>query len=218
MFEDVFKTKKLIPERLLEYGFIKQDARMVYTTDIMNGMFRLEVYTDGSDIHDTMLFDTDTGDTYEVYKTSSQGSFTGKVRSAVEEVLRDIAERCCTDSVFKGSQTERIIEHVRNTYKDELEFLWPKFPDNAIWRKKTNGKWYGLIMTVRGYKLGLDTEKKLEIMDLRMDPSKKDNILSKKGCFPAWHMNKNSWYTIILNDSMTDKDIYKSIRESYDLI
>ena len=31
-----------------------------------------------------------------------------------------------------------IIKYVRESYGDELEFLWKKFPDNAVWRRKDN--------------------------------------------------------------------------------
>ena len=38
-------------------------------------------------------------------------------------------------------------------YCDELEFLWQKFPDNAVWRRKDNKKWYGALLTVSKEKL-----------------------------------------------------------------
>jgi len=70
-------------------------------------------------------------------------------------------------------------EFVRETYGDELEFLWTQFPDNAVWRRKDNRKWYGAILTVEGRKLGLESERIEEIVDLRMDPKEAEEILSR---------------------------------------
>lgn len=40
------------------------------------------------------------------------------------------------------------VGNVRQEYNDELEFLWEKFDDIAIWRNKQYNKWYGLIMKI----------------------------------------------------------------------
>lgn len=49
-------------------------------------------------------------------------------------------------NVFKSVYAKELIEYVCSTYGDELEFLWQKFPDNAIWRRKDTGKWYGALL------------------------------------------------------------------------
>lgn len=38
--------------------------------------------------------------------------------------------------------------------REELEFLWPKSPDNAIFRRPDNKKWYAVLLTVQKEKLG----------------------------------------------------------------
>ena len=90
----------------------------------------------------------------------------GEIRTTVEEILTDIADACYDLEVFKTDQAHMAIEYVRKTYGDELEFLWTKFPDNAVWRRKDSRKCYGAILTVSGEKIGLDTEKIVEIIDI----------------------------------------------------
>lgn len=93
----------------------------------------------------------------------------------------------------------------------------PKSPDNAIWRRKDSQKWYGAILTVNGQKIGLNTDKIVEIVDLRMKAENRDQILSKEHYYPGWHMNKKSWYTIVFDDGITDEEIKRRITESYEL-
>ena len=214
MFEDIFLHKRAAPEKLFAYGFSED---LTYETDILDGMFRLRVRMLPSGGVDTDLTEIDTGEPYTLYKTSAVGSFLGEVRGAVETVLTDIAARCCEPAVFRSMQAETVIRFVRETWGDALEFLWERFPDNAIWRRRDNEKWYGLILTVAGRKLGLDTDEIQEILVLRMDRERREEVLSRPHHLPAWHMNKNSWYTLVLNDSVPDAALFAAIRESYAL-
>jgi len=73
---------------------------------------------------------------------------------------------------------------------DELEFLWTKFPDNAVWRRKDNSKWYGAILTVSRNKLGLSSNEVAEIIDLRLEKEQMSKTIDNEHYFPGWHMNK----------------------------
>ena len=41
------------------------------------------------------------------------------------------------------------------------------------------------------------------------------SLLDEEGFFPAYHMNKNNWITIVLNDSVPDEKIYSLLELSY---
>ena len=108
-----------------------------------------------------------------------------------------------------------IIEYVRKKYGDELEFLWEKFPDNAIWRRKDNKKWYGALLTVSKRKLGIDSDEIIEIIDLRMKPEDIEKRVDMKKYFPGYHMNKKHWITICLDKTVPYEEICSRIDESY---
>ena len=42
-------------------------------------------------------------------------------------------------------------------------------------------------------------------------------LVDNKSIFPAWHMNKKHWITIILDGSMPLDEIFKFIDRSYEL-
>lgn len=217
MFDEIIKRKKLIPEKLLACGFEKIGEFFQYFTEIRNGEFTLMIQIGMDGTIDTNLVENETGEAYILYKTGASGTYVGEIRTAIEEVMYDIVRQCYETSIFKTEQSQMIINFVREQYGDELEFLWEKFPDNAVWRRKDNKKWYGAILTVAGKKIGLETDKIEEIIDLRMNPAEADLILSRKNYYPGWHMNKKSWYTIVLNGSVPDEELKEKIMESYDL-
>ncbi|MDE6593608.1 MAG: MmcQ/YjbR family DNA-binding protein [Oscillospiraceae bacterium] len=183
--------------------------------NILRDEFVLEISADVGGRVASRVTERETGDEYALYKTNADGAFVGTIREECENVLTDIADKCFEHDVFKMKQSRQIIDHVRRTYGDELEFLWEKFPDNAVWRRKDSGKWYGAVMVLPLKKLGLRSDETSEIIDLRISPDDIEKIIDNKNYFPGWHMNKKSWYTIILDERVSTEEIYARIDESY---
>ncbi len=217
MFNELAKRKKADREKLINYGFVDQGDCFQYTTQISGGAFTLVIRIDKSGRIDTELFEQECQEEYMLYKTSAVGSFVGEIRATIGDVVSDIVQKCYDTEIFKMQQTQRIIEFVRQKYEDELEFLWPSSPGNAIWRRKDNKKWYGVVITVSGKKIGLQTDDLIEIIDLRMPPEEAEERLSQLHYYPGWHMNKKSWYTLVLDESISDEELRMRIEESYDL-
>ena len=119
--------------------------------------------------------------------------------------------------MFKSKQAKEIIDYIRAKYGDELEFLWQKFPDNAVWRRKDNKKWYGALLIIPKSKLDAHSNEMVEIIDLRIKPEQVKATIDNKKYFAGWHMNKNNWFTIILDDSVPTSEICQRIGESYKL-
>lgn len=217
MFDEMFVRKTLNKEKALSFGFVQLSDEFIYETDILGDTFRLMIVISSIGNLNTVLTEKETGDEYTLYKTDITGSFVGEVREAVKAVLSQIAVNCYEVDIFKSQQAKDIICYIRNKYGDELEFLWEKFPDNAVWRRKDTAKWYGAILTVTKNKLGIDSNEKAEIIDLRIQPEKMEELLSDARYYPGWHMNKKNWYTIILDGSVPTSDLCARIDESFRL-
>lgn len=219
MFEDKFFTRRKVNiDKLLKYGFAKETDGYQFSTEIMNGQLKLSVSVAPNGSVSTQVIDISTGEEYLLYKVaSSVGAYVGEVRTECENILTDISEKCFESDVFHSEQTLAVIQYVREKYGNELEFLWEKFPDNAIWRRKDNQKWYGLVITISKRKLGLDSDEIVEAMDLRLKPEQMADTIDNEKYFPGWHMNKKSWYTVILDGSIPTDEICRRIDESYGL-
>lgn len=163
---------------------------------------------------------TDSGskEVYVLHRISGAvGSFVGQVRQEYEDVLEKIAEVCFESDVFKSEEARQVIQYVREKYQDELQFLWPKFPDNAVFRRKDNAKWYAALLILQKKKLGLGGEGAVDIIDLKIKPEDVDALVDGKKYFPGYHMNKKHWFTICLDGSVPIEEIFDRLDESFAL-
>lgn len=215
MTEVTLKNRKLNVCKLLSYGFESSDNGYVYCCNLSDVQMKLtvtvtadgKVYTDISDSF---------GDEYVLHRVAdAQGTFVGSVRMWTEAVLDDISDRCFESDVFKTEQAKAVIDYVCEKYGDELEFLWQKFPDNAVWRRNDTAKWYGALMTVSARKLGIESDENIEIIDLRISPEDMKKTIDNKKYYPGYHMNKKHWYTICLDGSVSTEEICRRIDESF---
>ena len=110
-----------------------------------------------------------------------------------------------------------ILAYAKKKYGTEPEYLWLKYPDYAVLRHESNAKWYAAVMNVPERKLGLDGEETKDILVVKCDPILIGSLLQNHGYLPAYHMNKSTWLTILLDGSVPMPDIEKWIDLSYDL-
>lgn len=212
-----FKDKSIDFEKLCEYGFIQNENSYVYEKLIFDNQFNIIVeITQKEQI--SKVIDLVSNDEYVLADIkSSSGEFVGKIKEEYENVLNDIVDKCTTPDVFKSTQAKEIISYVKEKYNDDLEFLWVKFPDNAVLRNKSNNKWYAVLMILPEQKLGLESDKIVDIIDLRYQKDKISEIIDGSQFFGGYHMNKNNWITIRLNGSVDTDEIIKLLDNSYNL-
>lgn len=217
MFEEIFYHKKINLEKLKTYGFFEESDTYKFTTEILNGEFLLEITLDKNGKLDTKLTEKQNGEEYILYKTKATGNFVGNIRSEIAKKLSEIAEKCFDTAIFKNEQTIKLLQYAHEKYDAEPEFLWEKFSDNAVLRRKDTEKWFAVLLTVPRRKLGLDSDEIAEIVDLRTRPENISSLFDGKKFFPGWHMNKKHWFTVILNGSVSFEEICRRIDESWNL-
>ena len=211
----LFRNRKAVPEKLVEFGFAEVEGGFRYETDILDGQFRMTVHIAGKEVT-SGLVDRDSGEAYVLHRVPGAiGVFVGAVREAHEAVLREIAARCFVPDVFQSSCTKALLEYVRKTYGDELEYPWPKTLENAVLRRSDTGKWYGALLIISRRKLGLDSDELVEILDLRIPTEEVEYTVDRIGYFPGFHMNKQHWYTILLDGTVPPEEIYPQIDRSW---
>ncbi len=124
-------NKKPNVEKLRQYGFAAKGEEYVFTKDILNQTFRLEIIVAASGDTRFEAVDKATEETYDlIFNPSAVGSFVGKVRAECEKVLSDIVATCYETEVFKSAFAKLVISYLRDKYKVEAEYLWEKFPNN----------------------------------------------------------------------------------------
>lgn len=209
---DPFRNKKPNIGKLLDYGFKNNNNKYTYTADLCDQGMTLIAELDGNAVN-VNIYDVASGEEYILHLTDAQGSFVGRVRSEYEAFLLDVSEKCFDGEIFKSPQTKRVISYIRERYGTELEFLWKETPNNGVMRRADTGKWYGVIMTIPRDRLGFDSKELTEVMNLHTDTSA--DIVDGERYFPGWHMNKKYWITVILDDRVSDSELFEMVDRSY---
>ncbi|MBQ7874259.1 MAG: MmcQ/YjbR family DNA-binding protein [Oscillospiraceae bacterium] len=215
--ETFFKNKTASAEKLLAFGFAEKNAVYSYSAPICGGDFTVEVTVVLPCSVAAKVKDSAFGEEYVLHLVAdAKGAFVGKIREEYEAVLTEISKKCFEHDVFKTDYAKLCIEHVRERYGAEPEYLWEKFPNNAVWRRADNKKWFGAILTVAKNKLGLEGDEIIEIIDLRTEPENLPEFIDGKHFFPGYHMNKKHWFTICLDGSVPAEEIYELIDKSFE--
>lgn len=107
--------------------------------------------------------------------------------------------------------------YITNTFSTEPDYPWLKYPENAVFRHKDSKKWFALITDVPASKLDIQNADVVSIVNLKCDPLLIGSLRQEPGFFPAWHMNKESWITIILDGTVPDDQLKTFLDMSYEL-
>ena len=115
---------------------------------------------------------------------------------------------------------QQVLDYVKTEYGTRSEHLWKSYPTYEVLRHaqqpgEKKAKWYGIIMDVKRSVLGLDGEDYVDILDVKLDSEAIDFLRHVNGYFPAYHMNKQSWITILLDGTVPFENIKQQIDESY---
>ena len=209
----IFDRRNIDIEKLKEYGFQsdKNGYRLSKTLDV-EGDFSIEIVI--GNVKTVCVTDNDFGAEYTLgYSDTAGGAFASIVRTETERILNDIVEKCTTLCAFK-SQNALFVINRSAEYGDRLEFPWGGF-DDAVIRNRQSGKWYAVIMHVKADRLGFDNDRYIEIINLHT--SRAAELIDNKAVFPAYHMNKQHWLSVIGDGEIDPLKLREMIDESYDL-
>ena len=213
---DELKRKTINYRVLKSFGFIKKDDSYYYEKNILDE-FKIIIEIKDEKVT-SKIIDLNLLDEYlAVDIKGATGEYVGKVKDRYENEINNFINSCTDVDIYKSKYIKEIIKYVKDKYHDDLEFLWEKFSDTSIVRNKQNNKWYLVFMIITKDKLGDFEEKEIEVIDIRYDKGDIDKIIDNKNIFPGFHMNKNSWITIILDDNIDINYVKMLIDNSYDL-
>ena len=110
---------------------------------------------------------------------------------------------------------EEVCQYILEKYAISPSYLWERFPFYAAF-KHQNNKWFGIVMNVKKENLGFKGTGEVDILVVKTNPSLIATLLEKPNFFPAYHMNKKNWITIMLNGKNAN-EIKEMIDFSFEL-
>ena len=215
--KEIFRRSEVNYNKLLSYGFKKENNLYKYSKIFMNGNFEADIVLNENGEISGNVIDLDTNEEYlNIRVKIDNASFSNQVRESYKDILNDIKLNCFDVKYFISNQANRITHYIIDKYNDKPEFLWDKYDGCGVFRKKTTNKWYGIIMDIDKSKIDNGNEE-IEIINLKVDKNILPSLLKKNGYFEAYHMNKKNWISIILDETVSDDEIYNLINQSYNM-
>lgn len=212
---EIFKKTKINLNKLESFGFKKQNNIYTYT-QIINENFKVEITIENEEKISGKIYDLETKEEYTNYRIENYTSgFANTIKEEYIKILEKIKNKCGIENYFVSAQANKIAEILKEKYNDIPEFAWPKFPTDGIFKNPQNNKWYALIMNIDKSKIDKSSNGKIEVINLKLNPIKIRKLLNKKGYYKAYHMNKENWITIILDETIPDEEILELIEESH---
>lgn len=95
-----------------------------------------------------------------------------------------------------------LIDFIKEYFASSPEYLFSDDLNTAVFRHSDNRKWFALIMNIPREKLGLYGKKNVDVVNLKCDPLLTGSLIKDGGVFPAYHMNKEKWISVLLDGSV----------------
>ena len=109
------------------------------------------------------------------------------------------------------------INYVQTAYGVKGDNPWQKDPESTVFRHIGNRKWFAIVMRVKRSSLGLNGEELIDIVNFKCDKVMVGSALGNKGFYPAYHMNKENWITLALDERVPDEKLRMLVDMSYEL-
>ena len=111
---------------------------------------------------------------------------------------------------------QTVFDYIRKKYKAKPEYPWRKYAEKAVFRHADNGKWFALVISIPGDKVGLAGTDYVDMVNLKAgDMYYRDLIIQENGIMPAYHMNKMHWISVLLDGTVPDDRVFDLIDMSF---
>ena len=109
-----------------------------------------------------------------------------------------------------------VLDYVKTLVGASYDCPFDEDFDTTVLRHTSSGKWFGIIMSVSGTKIGREEPAHLDVMNLKSNPE--DSIVLfdlYPQIIPAYHMNKTHWISVPLDNSLSKSLVISLIDKSY---
>ena len=216
--DEVFARYYADAGKLKKYGFIDTERGLSYSFDLIKGEFEATVTVDTAGKVTGKVVDKELGEEYvAVHVDSFVGGFVGRVRAKYREKLENIRDACFSRGRFLSPQAGALADYIYDKYGEISD---DPFEEDGlfVFRREDNKKWYALVMPIKRNKLSGDDESVDEVVNLKIDTESRERLLKINGIYPAYHMNKRLWASVLLDGTVDESLLFELIDMSRYLV
>ena len=99
---------------------------------------------------------------------------------------------------------QEFLECCLNTYGTSPDYPVDKDFETVVLRHEDNRKWYAIVMRVSRRKFGFGSDEVIDVVNLKLPTEMFGSFGAADGVYPAYHMNKLHWISVLLPDAPDD--------------
>ena len=99
---------------------------------------------------------------------------------------------------------QEFFELCSSLYLTQPDYPFDDWMETAVLRHADNRKWYAIAMRVSRRKFGFDSDEVIDVVNLKLPTEMFGSFGAADGVYPAYHMNKLHWISVLLTDAPDD--------------
>ena len=99
---------------------------------------------------------------------------------------------------------EKFLQYCSDTYGTLPDYPFDEDFETAVLRHADNRKWYAIAMRVSRRRFGFDSDEVTDVVNLKLPTEMYGSFGRADGVYPAYHMNKLHWISVLLPDTEED--------------
>ena len=99
---------------------------------------------------------------------------------------------------------QQFLHYCLSTYATTPDYPFDDWMESAVLRHADSKKWYAIAMRVSRRKFGFDSDEVIDVVNLKLLTEMFGSFGAADGVYPAYHMNKLHWISVLLPDATDD--------------
>ena len=99
---------------------------------------------------------------------------------------------------------QQFLSYCLSTYGTSPDYPFEEDFVTAVLRHANNLKWYAIVMRVSRRKFDFDSDEVIDVVNLKLPTEMFGSFGVDDGVYPAYHMNKLHWISVLLPDATDD--------------
>lgn len=99
---------------------------------------------------------------------------------------------------------QAFLDYCLDTYGTAADCPFDEDFETAVLRHTDSRKWYALVMRISRRKVGIDRDEVVDVVNLKLPLEMFGSFGAADGVYPAYHMNKLHWISVLLPDAADD--------------
>jgi predicted DNA-binding protein (MmcQ/YjbR family) len=99
---------------------------------------------------------------------------------------------------------QQFLDYCAGTYGIAPDYPFDEDFETAVLRHADTRKWFAIVMRVSRRKFGFDSDEAIDVVNLKLPTEMFGSFGAPDGVYPAYHMNKLHWISVLLPDAPED--------------